>query len=70
MGLSLNGGGTAITEGTEKAELQNATFPWVFTGKTSPWESPTEETGIEECCKKYLPLVKEDWVREHLVVKT
>lgn len=54
----------------EKADLQNAIFPWVFTGTTSPQESLSWEARIKQCCKEDFPLVKEGWVREHLAVKT
>lgn len=38
----------------------------VLTDKTNPQESLTQETRVEECWKQDFPLVKKDWVREHL----
>lgn len=54
MGLLLNEARTLVTEDIEKAELLNATFALVFTGKTSPQESLTQEIGAKECWKKDL----------------
>lgn len=64
MELLLNGGGTLVAE--EAEELPSVFFPSVFTDKTSPQESLTQEAGVKECWKKPFPFVREDWVREHL----
>lgn len=66
MGLLLNGAGTLVTEDTEKANVLNAFFVSVFTYKTSPQESLTQETRENECWKEDSPLGREDWVRDHL----
>lgn len=58
--------GTVVTEDMEKAELLNAFLALVFIDKTSLQEPLTQETRVKECCKEDFPLVKEDWVREHL----
>ncbi|GAB0187639.1 mitochondrial enolase superfamily member 1 [Grus japonensis] len=58
--------GALVTEDTEKAELLNAFFALIFTAKTSPQESQTLEVGEKVWRKEDLPLVEEDWVREHL----
>lgn len=57
-------GRALVTESAERAELLNGFFASVFTGKTRPQESLTQEIRVKGCWKK--DLVKEDWVREHL----
>ncbi|TRZ07418.1 hypothetical protein HGM15179_019687 [Zosterops borbonicus] len=64
VGRFLNEQGTLVTDDTEKAEVLNAFFASVFTNKTSPQGSLTQETRVKEWWD--IPLVKEDWVREHL----
>lgn len=59
MGLLLNEGGTLVTKDVEKAELLNATFAMVFTGKTSPQGPLTQETKVKECWNGDFPLIKE-----------
>ncbi|GAB0179825.1 mitochondrial enolase superfamily member 1 [Grus japonensis] len=64
--LLLNEVGALVTEDTEKAEFLNAFFASVFTVKASPQESQTLEAGEKVWRKEDLPLVEEDWVRQHL----
>ncbi|GAB0182914.1 mitochondrial enolase superfamily member 1 [Grus japonensis] len=66
VGPLLKEVGALVTEDTEKAELLNAFFASVFTAKVSPQESQTLEVGEKVWRKEDLPLVEEDWVREHL----
>ncbi|GAB0208703.1 mitochondrial enolase superfamily member 1 [Grus japonensis] len=66
VGPLLNEVGALVTEDTEKAELLNAAFASVFTAKASPQESQTLEVGEKVWRKEDLPLVEEDWVRDHL----
>ncbi|GAB0208273.1 mitochondrial enolase superfamily member 1 [Grus japonensis] len=66
VGPLLNEVGALVTEDTEKAELLNAAFASVFTAKAGPQETQTLEVGERVWRKEDLPLVKEDWVREHL----
>lgn len=47
--LLLNGGGTLVTEDTDKAELLNTAFGLALTVKTSPQESLTQEIRVKEC---------------------
>lgn len=62
MGPLLNGGEMLVTEDAEKIELLNTAFAVFFT-KTSPL---TQETRVKELWKGDFPLVRENWVREHL----
>ncbi|GAB0206764.1 mitochondrial enolase superfamily member 1 [Grus japonensis] len=62
----LNEVSALVMEDTEKAELLNAFFVSVFTAKVDPQESQTLEVGEKVWRKEDLPLVEEDWVREHL----
>ncbi|GAB0208568.1 mitochondrial enolase superfamily member 1 [Grus japonensis] len=64
--LLLNEVGALVTEDTEKAELLNAFFASVLTAKADPQESHTLEVRDKVLQKEDFPLVKEDWVREHL----
>lgn len=57
-------GRALVTECAKKEELLNGFLALVFTGKTSPQESLTQEIRVKGCWKK--DLVKEDWNREHL----
>lgn len=57
-------GRALVTESAEKGELLNGFFALVFTGKTSPQESLTQEIRVKGCWKK--DLVKEGWIREDL----
>ncbi|GAB0209109.1 mitochondrial enolase superfamily member 1 [Grus japonensis] len=66
VGLLLNEVGALVMEDTEKAELLNATFASLFTAKVGPQETQTLEVGQKVLRKEDLPLVEEDWVREHL----
>ncbi|RMC04262.1 hypothetical protein DUI87_19081 [Hirundo rustica rustica] len=66
VGMFLNEQGTLATEDTEKGEVLNAFFASIFTNKTSPQGSLTQETRVKEWWEEDIPLVKEDWVREHL----
>ncbi|GAB0208601.1 hypothetical protein GRJ2_003325800 [Grus japonensis] len=66
VGPLLNEVGALVMEDTEKAELLNAFFASVLTAKADPQESQTLEVGEKVLQKEDLPLVKEDWVREHL----
>ncbi|GAB0206062.1 mitochondrial enolase superfamily member 1 [Grus japonensis] len=66
VGPLLNEVSALVTEDTEKAELLNAFFASVFTAKAGPRESQTLEVGEKVLQKEDLPLVEEDWVREHL----
>ncbi|GAB0179750.1 mitochondrial enolase superfamily member 1 [Grus japonensis] len=66
VGPLLNEVGALVMEDTEKAELLNAFFASVFTAKVGPQETQTLEAGEKFLQKEDLPLVKEDWVREHL----
>lgn len=50
----------------EEAEILN-TFFVVFTSKSSPQESLTQESRENIWRKKHFSLLKEDWVRDHLV---
>lgn len=50
----------------EEAEILN-TFFAVFTSKSSPQESLIQERRENVWRKKDFSLVKEDWVRDHLV---
>ncbi|PKU39894.1 rna-directed dna polymerase from mobile element jockey-like [Limosa lapponica baueri] len=53
-------------EYVEKVELLNATFATVFTTKTSPEESQALEVSERVWRKEDFPLVKDDYVRDHL----
>ncbi|GAB0204029.1 mitochondrial enolase superfamily member 1 [Grus japonensis] len=66
VGLLLNEMDALVMEDTEKVELLNAFFASVFTAKASPQESQTLEVGEKVWRKEDLPLVGENWVREHL----
>ncbi|GAB0206434.1 mitochondrial enolase superfamily member 1 [Grus japonensis] len=66
VGPLLNEMGALVMEDTEKAELPNAAFASVFTAKVAPEETQTLEVGEKVLQKEDLPLVEEDWVREHL----
>ncbi|GAB0203755.1 mitochondrial enolase superfamily member 1 [Grus japonensis] len=66
VGPLLNEVGALVMEDTEKAELLNAAFASVFTAKVGPQETQTLEVGEKVLRKEDLPLVEEDWVREHL----
>ncbi|GAB0208054.1 mitochondrial enolase superfamily member 1 [Grus japonensis] len=66
VGPLLNEVGALVMEDTEKAELLNAAFVSVFTAKTGPQESQTLKVGEKVWRKEDLPLVEEDWVRDHL----
>ncbi|GAB0209948.1 mitochondrial enolase superfamily member 1 [Grus japonensis] len=66
VGPLLNEVGALVEEDTEKAELLNAFFASVFTAKASPQETQTLDVGEKVQKKEDLPLVEEDWVREHL----
>ncbi|GAB0208607.1 mitochondrial enolase superfamily member 1 [Grus japonensis] len=46
--------------------MEDAFFASVLTAKASPQESQTLEAGEKVLRKEDLPLVEEDWVREHL----
>lgn len=65
MGLLLNEGRTLVTEDVEKAELLNTAFALVFTGKTSPQGSLTQEIRVQECWKGEFPFVKDGKVLEN-----
>ncbi|GAB0204057.1 hypothetical protein GRJ2_002871300 [Grus japonensis] len=66
VGPLLNEVGALVTVDTEKAELVNAAFASVFTAKASPQENQTLKVGEKVWRKEDLPLVGENWVREHL----
>ncbi|GAB0182218.1 hypothetical protein GRJ2_000687100 [Grus japonensis] len=66
VGLLLNEVGALVMEDTEKTELLNAFFASVFTAKAGPQETQTLEVGEKVLQKEDLPLVEENWVREHL----
>jgi len=66
VGLLLNEVGTLVMKDTETAELLNAFFASVFTAKAGPQASQALEVREEDWRKEDLPLVEEDWVRDHL----
>ncbi|NWZ27283.1 CCD91 protein, partial [Asarcornis scutulata] len=66
VGPLLNEAGALVTKVTEKVELPNAFFASGFTTEISPQESQTLETKEEVWRKEDMPLVEEDWVRDHL----
>ncbi|GAB0204618.1 mitochondrial enolase superfamily member 1 [Grus japonensis] len=66
VGPLLNEVGALVMEDTEKVKLLNALFDSVFAAKVGPQETQTLEVGEKVLRKEDLPLVKEDWVREHL----
>jgi len=66
VGPLLNEVGVLVTEDAEKAELLNAFFAAVFSAKAGPQESQALEVREEACREDDLPLVEEDWVRDHL----
>ncbi|GAB0184184.1 hypothetical protein GRJ2_000884000 [Grus japonensis] len=66
VGLLLNEVSALVMEDTEKAELLNAAFASVFTAKVGHQETQSLEAGEKVLQKEDVPLVEEDWVREHL----
>lgn len=61
MGLLLDGDGTLLREIDERAQSLSG-FASVFTDKTRPQGSLTEETRVKECWKEDVSLVKEGLV--------
>jgi len=55
-----------VTADAEKAELLKASFALVFTTEAGSQASQALEVRGKACQKEDLPLVKEDWVRDHL----
>ncbi|GAB0181301.1 mitochondrial enolase superfamily member 1 [Grus japonensis] len=66
VGLLLNEVGALAMEDTEKVGLLDTFFVSVFTAKAIPQESQTLEVRQKVWRKEDFPLVKEDWVRDHL----
>jgi len=66
VGPLLNEVGVLVMEDAEKADLLNAAFASVFSAKAGPQESQALEVREESCIKDDLPLVEEDYVRDHV----
>ena len=62
----MNTAGALVKQNMEGAEVLNAFFTSVFTGKTALQESKALDTRGEVWRKEDLHLVREDQVREHL----
>jgi len=66
VGPLLNEVDVLVIEDTEQAELLNVFFASVFIAKASPQASQALEAREKAGRKEDLPLVEEDWVRDHL----
>jgi len=58
--------GAPVMEDTEEMELLNAFFASVFSAKAGPQAPQSVEVREKAWRKDDLPLVEEDWVRDHL----
>ncbi|KAK4823589.1 hypothetical protein QYF61_003789 [Mycteria americana] len=61
----MTGAGALVTQYREEAEVLNAAFTSVFTGKTGLQESKAPETRGQVWNKEDTPLVEEDLLREY-----
>jgi len=66
VGPLLNEVDALVVGDAEKAELLNAFFASVCTAKAGPQASQSLEVREKAWRKEDLPLVEEDWVRDHL----
>jgi len=66
VGSLLSEVGALVMDDTEKAELLNAFFASVFTAKSGPQAPQSLEVREKAWTKEDPPLIKEDWVRDHL----
>ena len=66
VGPQFNGSGDLATKDMEKAEVFNAFFVSVFTGKLCPRAFQVPEPSVRVWKSEMLPRVEEDQVKEHL----
>lgn len=56
-----------VPKNKEKAKVLHSFFALVFTSKICPEESQVSDTGRKVWSNKDLPLLEEDWAREHCI---